>query len=86
MIEIIISLLIAFVIVIILYRILKVVTKLIINSIIGIILLILSHFIIGMCNLGFTVDITTINILICAIAGIPGVILVILFELLNIFK
>lgn len=66
------------------YYFLKVVKYLIVNSVIGIILLLVSNLVIGMMDLGFSVDINWVSILICAIAGIPGVIIVILLGFLGI--
>jgi hypothetical protein len=51
---------------------------LVVNSILGIIVLALANFI------GLAVPINLITILICALAGIPGALLVILLFLLNI--
>jgi len=66
------------------YYVLKVIKYLIVNSIIGLILLFISNFVIGMLDLGFSVDINWVSILICALGGIPGVIIVILLGFLNI--
>ncbi|MCD4845230.1 MAG: pro-sigmaK processing inhibitor BofA family protein [Methanosarcinales archaeon] len=77
-------LLLAIVIVIILYKIFKATTKLVINSILGIIMLFLTNYVIGLCNLGFSIDINIITVLLCAIAGIPGLILVIILAYLNV--
>jgi|LGOV01.1.fsa_nt_gb inhibitor of the pro-sigma K processing machinery len=77
-------LLLAIVIVIILYKIFKATTKLVINSILGIIMLFLTNYVIGLCDLGFSIDINIITVLLCAIAGIPGLILVIILAYLNV--
>jgi len=66
------------------YYFFKVVKYLVVNSIIGLILLFISNFVIGMLNIGFSVDINWVSILICAIGGIPGVIIVILLGFLNV--
>ena len=66
------------------YYVLKVIKYLIVNSIIGLILLFISNFIIGMLDLGFSVDINWVSILVCALGGIPGVIIVILLGFLNV--
>ena len=71
-------LLIAIVVCIILLKVLKVVTRVIINSIVGLILLFIASF------AGFSVDINLLTILICALAGIPGALLVIILGLLGI--
>lgn len=84
MIELIVVLLLAIVIVIVLYKIFKATTKLVINSILGIIMLFLTNYVIGLCDLGFSIDINIITVLLCAIAGIPGLILVIILAYLNV--
>lgn len=66
------------------YYVLKVIKYLIVNSIIGLILLFISNFVIGMLDLGFSVDINWVSILVCALGGIPGVIIVILLGFLNV--
>ncbi len=66
------------------YYFLKVVKYLIINSIVGLILLFISNLVLEMLNMSFSVDINWVSILICAIGGIPGVIIVILLGLLNV--
>jgi hypothetical protein len=66
------------------YHILKVVKYLIVNSIVGLILLFIANFVIGILDMGFSVDINWISILICAIGGIPGVIIVIMLGYLGI--
>jgi len=77
-------LLLAIVIVIILYKIFKATTKLVINSILGIIMLFLTNYVIGLCEFGFSIEINIITVLLCAIAGIPGLILVIILAYLNV--
>ena len=66
------------------YYIFKVVKYLIVNSIVGLILLFISNFVLGMLNMGFSVEINWLSILICAVGGIPGVIIVILLGFLNV--
>lgn len=66
------------------YFFLKVVKYLVVNSIVGLILLFISNFVLGMLNMGFSVDINWVSILICAIGGIPGVMIVILLGSLNV--
>lgn len=63
---------------------LKVVKYLIVNSVVGLILLFISKFVIGALDLGFNVDINFVSILICAIGGVPGVLIVILLGFLGI--
>ncbi|MBC2707517.1 MAG: hypothetical protein HF975_14360 [ANME-2 cluster archaeon] len=66
------------------YYFFKVVKYLVVNSIVGLILLFISNFLLGMLNMGFSVDINWVSILICAVGGIPGVIIVILLGFLNV--
>ena len=66
------------------YYSLKVLKYLVVNSIVGLILLFISNFILGMLNMGFSVDVNWVSILICAVGGIPGVIIVILLGFLNV--
>ncbi|MBC2762490.1 MAG: sigmaK-factor processing regulatory BofA [ANME-2 cluster archaeon] len=66
------------------YYFFKVVIYLVVNSIVGLILLFISNFLLGMLNMGFSVDINWVSILICAVGGIPGVIIVILLGFLNV--
>ena len=66
------------------YYIFKVVKYLIVNSIVGLILLFISNFVLGMLNMGFSVEINWLSILICAVGGIPGVIIVILLGFFNV--
>jgi len=63
---------------------LKVVKYLIVNSVIGLILLFVSKFVIEALNLGFNIDINLVSILICAIGGVPGVLIVVLLGFLGI--
>jgi pro-sigmaK processing inhibitor BofA len=55
-----------------------------INSIIGIIVLVIANIILA--NFGLTVPIDLITILVCALAGIPGALLVILLVVLGIAR
>ncbi len=66
------------------YYFFKVVKYLVVNSIVGLILLFISNLVIGMLNMGFSVEINWVSILICAVGGIPGVIIVILLGFLNV--
>ena len=54
------------------YTIIKAVKPLIVNAIVGVIVLVIASF------LGVGVEITPIAVLICAVGGVPGAILVIL--------
>ena len=60
------------------YRIIKAVKPFVINAIVGVIVLLIANL------LGLGVEITAIAVLIVAIAGIPGAILVILLAYLDI--
>ena len=60
------------------FRIIKAVKPFVINAIIGVIVLLLANV------LGLGVEITAIAVLIVAVAGIPGAILVILLAFLDI--
>ena len=71
-------LIIAVLILVALYRLLRNPIHLVVNAILGIIILFLAHFI------GIHVPIDLIAVLISAIAGIPGAILLILLSLLGI--
>lgn len=53
-----------------------------INSILGIIVLVIANII--LVNFGLTVPIDLVTILVCALAGIPGALLVILLVVLGI--
>ncbi len=66
------------------YYFFKVLKYLVVNSIVGLILLFISNFILEMLNMGFSVEINWVSVLICAVGGIPGVIIVILLGLLNV--
>ncbi len=54
------------------YRIIKAVKPFIVNAIVGVIVLLIASF------LGLGVEITPVAVLICAVGGVPGAILVIL--------
>ncbi|MEA3295275.1 MAG: pro-sigmaK processing inhibitor BofA family protein [Euryarchaeota archaeon] len=82
--ELLIYLLLAIIIVIVLFKVFKLGSKVIINSIVGIILLFLSNTLFDLFGLELTIDINLLTVLICAIAGIPGVILIIVLAFLNI--
>ena len=60
------------------YRILKNVKALVVNAIVGVLVLALANF------LGLGVQISLVTVLVCAVAGIPGAVLVILLSLLDI--
>ena len=60
------------------YRILKNATALVVNAIVGVLVLALANF------LGLGVQISPVAVLVCAVAGIPGAVLVILLSLLDI--
>lgn len=54
------------------YTIIKAVKPLVVNAIVGVVVLVIASF------LGVGVEITPIAVLICAVGGVPGAILVIL--------
>ncbi len=60
------------------YTIIKTVKPFIVNAVVGVIVLVIASF------LGLGVEITPIAVLICAVGGIPGAILVILLAYLGI--
>lgn len=60
------------------YRIIKAVKPFIVNAIVGVIALVIASF------LGVGVEITPIAVLICAVGGIPGALLVILLAYLGV--
>jgi inhibitor of the pro-sigma K processing machinery len=84
MFELLIYLLLAIIIVIVLFKVFKLGSKVIINSIVGIILLFLSNALFDLFGLELTIDINLLTVIICAIAGIPGVILIIVLAFLGI--
>lgn len=60
------------------YRIIKAVKPFIVNAIVGVVVLLVASW------LGLGVEITAIAVLICAVGGIPGALLVILLAYLDI--
>ena len=60
------------------YRVLKNAKALVVNAIVGVLVLALANF------LGLGVQISPVAVLVCAVAGIPGAVLVILLSLLDI--
>jgi len=60
------------------YTILKTVKPFIVNAVVGVIVLVIASF------LGIGVEITPIAVIICAVGGIPGALLVILLAYLGI--
>lgn len=84
MFELLLYLLLAIIIVIVLFKVFKLGSKVIINSIVGIILLFLTNTLFNLFGLELTIDINLLTVIICAIAGIPGVILIIVLAFLGI--
>lgn len=84
MFEFLIYLLLAIIIVIVLLKVFKLGSKVIINSIVGIILLFLSNALFDLFGMELVIDINLLTVIICAIAGIPGVILIIVLAFLGI--
>ncbi|MEF8853454.1 MAG: pro-sigmaK processing inhibitor BofA family protein [Haloarculaceae archaeon] len=60
------------------YKLLQNVKALVVNAIVGIVILILANF------LGLGVQISLLAVLICAIAGVPGAVLVILLSVVGV--
>lgn len=60
------------------YRLLKNVKALVVNAIVGVVVLVLANV------LGLGVEISLVAVLVCAVAGIPGAILVILLSLVDV--
>ena len=60
------------------YAVIKTVKPFIVNAVVGVIVLVIASF------LGVGVEITPIAVLICAVGGVPGAILVILLAYLGI--
>ncbi len=60
------------------YRIVKTVKPLIVNAIVGVIILFVANF------LGLGVAITPIAVLVCAVGGVPGAVLVILLAYVDV--
>jgi hypothetical protein len=60
------------------YRIIQTVRPLVVNAIVGVIILLIANFV------GLGVQITPIAVLVCAVGGVPGAVLVILLAFLNI--
>ena len=60
------------------YRIIRTVRPLVVNAIVGVIILLIANFV------GLGVQITPIAVLVCAVGGVPGAVLVILLAFLDI--
>jgi hypothetical protein len=60
------------------YKVLKNVKALAVNAIVGVVILVLANF------LGLGVQISLLAVLICAVAGVPGAVLVILLALVDV--
>jgi len=60
------------------YRIIQTVRPLVVNAIVGVIILLIANFV------GLGVQITPIAVLVCAVGGVPGAVLVILLAFLDI--
>lgn len=60
------------------YRIIKVIKPFIVNAVVGVVVLLVASF------LGLGVKITPLAVLVCAIGGLPGAILVIVLAYLDI--
>jgi len=72
------------IVLVVLWFILKNFVKLIINSILGLIILVLVNFLHLFPLIGYpNIQITWISVIVCAIAGIPGAIILILLHFLG---
>ena len=60
------------------YRIIQTVKPLVVNAIVGVIILLIANFV------GLGVQLTPIAVLVCAVGGVPGAVLVILLAFLDI--
>ena len=60
------------------YRITQTVKPLVVNAIVGVIILLVANFV------GLGVQITPIAVLVCAVGGVPGAVLVVLLAFLDI--
>lgn len=76
----IIVLILAIIVAFVLYKILKTATSLAINSVLGILILIAAKFL-----LGIEIAITWLAIIVCAIGGIFGALLIILLSYMNLW-
>ena len=72
-------LILAIIVAVVLYKILKTATSLTINAVLGVLVLIVAKFI-----LGLEIAITWITVLVCAIGGIFGALIIILLNYLKI--
>ncbi len=85
MIETVFLLIVGLLILIMLYFALHSITKVIINSILGLVLLFIVNYTHLLGYFGFSnITITWLTVLICALGGIPGAILVIILHLLGV--
>jgi inhibitor of the pro-sigma K processing machinery len=64
----------------IIFKPIKLLWKLIINSVIGIVLLMLVNY--GAAHFGFALPINVITVLVAGFLGIPGILLLVCFQLL----
>ncbi|WP_440953013.1 pro-sigmaK processing inhibitor BofA family protein [Methanococcoides sp. FTZ1] len=72
--------LVAIIIALLLYKVLKTVKNMIVNTVLGVILLLIANF-----ALGLDIAFTWVTILVCALAGIVGALLIVLLAYLGIF-
>jgi pro-sigmaK processing inhibitor BofA len=86
MIDTIILILLGLIILVVLWRLVKSVMNLVINSIMGIILLLAVNFLHLFGFLGKTdIPINIISIIVCALAGIPGAILLVILHIAGLY-
>ena len=77
---------IGFVVLLVLWHVLKNIAKLIINSILGLLLLIGVNMLNIFPPLGYSnIEISWIGVLVCALAGIPGAILLMLLHIAGLY-
>ena len=77
---------IGFVVLLVLWHVLKNIAKLIINSILGLLLLIGVNMLNIFPALGYSnIEISWIGVLVCALAGIPGAILLMLLHIAGLY-
>lgn len=75
-----------FIVLLVLWHVLQNIVKLIINSIVGLILLIIVNMLNLFPALGYSnIEITWVGVLVCALAGIPGAVLLMLLHIAGLY-
>lgn len=72
--------LVAIIIALLLYKVLKTVKNMVVNTVLGVVLLLIANFALGL-NIAFS----WVVILVCALAGVVGAVLIVLLAYLGIF-